>query len=68
MLWYPWLKFYFRSLDNMAVYYNDFNGMVDSCAGSSDLFLIFGCKTANFMCLSVPILHSSSLWIDTIVW
>ena len=66
MLWYPWLKFYFPSFEDMAVYYNDFNGMVDSWAGSLDLYLIFGYMTANFMCSSVPTLHS--LWIDTIVW
>ena len=41
MLWYPWLKFYFPSMGDMAVYYNDFNGMADSCGGSLDLYLIF---------------------------
>ena len=41
--------------------------MVYSRAGSSDLFLIFGCMASNFMCLSFSTLHSSSLWrIDTI--
>ena len=44
MLWYPWLKFYFPSLGDMAVYYNNFNGMADSCVGSLDLYLIFGCN------------------------
>ena len=62
MLWYPWLTFYFPSLGDMAVYYNDLNGMGDSCAGSLDLNLIFGCMTANFMCFSVPTLHSCCLW------
>ena len=68
MLWYPWLKFYFPSLGDMAVYYNNFNGMADSCVGSLDLYLIFGCMTANFMCPSFSTLHSSSLWTDTIFW
>ena len=41
MLWYPWLKFYFPSLGDMAVHFYDFNGMVDSHAGSLDLFFDF---------------------------
>ena len=36
------------------------------CAGSFDLFLIFGYVTYNFMCLSFSTLCSCSLWkIDT---
>ena len=65
---HPWLKFYFPTLEDMAVYSYEFNGMADSCARSLDLYLIFGYMTANFMCFSVPTLHSCCLWIDTIVW
>ena len=41
MLRYPWLKFYFPSLGDMAVHFYDFNGMFDSRAGSLDLFFDF---------------------------
>ena len=42
----------------------DWPSMVYSCALSSDLFLIFGFMTSNFMCLSFFTLRSSSLWIN----
>ena len=43
--------------------------MVHSPAGSSDLFLILGCMTSNFLYLSFSTLLSSSLWrTDNIVF
>ena len=40
-----------------------------SPTGSSDLFLILGCMTSNFLYLSLSTLNSSSLWrTDTIVF
>ena len=42
-----------------------------SPTGSSDLFMIFGCMTSNFLYLSFSTLYSSSssLWrTDTILW
>ena len=43
--------------------------MVCSPTGGSDLFLILGCMTSNFLYLSFSTLYSSSLWRnDTIVW
>ena len=43
--------------------------MVYLPTGSSDLFLILGCKTSNFLYLSLSTLNSSSLWrTDTIVF
>ena len=41
--------------------------MVYSAAGGSVLFLILGYMTPNFLYLTFPTLHSSSLWrTDTI--
>jgi len=46
----------------------DWSGMVYSCAGSLDYF-IFGCLTANFMCLRFsPSFSGSSREIDIIVF
>ena len=43
--------------------------MAYSPTGSSDLFLILGCMTSNFLYLSLSTLNSSSLWrTDTIVF
>ena len=43
--------------------------MVSSPVGSSDLSLILGCMTSNFLYLSFSTLRSSSLWrADTIVY
>ena len=43
--------------------------MAYSPTGSSDLFLILGCTTSNFLYLSFSTLNSSSLWrTDTIVF
>ena len=43
--------------------------MVYSPTGSSDLFLIPGCMTSNFLYLNFSTLYSSSLWrTDTIVF
>ena len=42
---------------------------VYSPTGSSDLFMILGCMTSNFLYLSFSTLYSSSLWrTDTILW
>ena len=44
------------------------SGMVYSPTGSSDLFLILGCMTSNFLYVSFSTLYSSTLWrTDTIV-
>ena len=42
--------------------YLDLSAMVYSSVGSSDLLLILGCMTSNFLYLSFFTLHSSFLW------
>ena len=47
----------------------DWSGMVYSPTGSSDLFLILGCMTSNFLYLSFSTFYSSALWrTDTTVF
>ena len=47
----------------------DRSAMVYSRVGSSDLFLILGCMTSNFLYLSFSTLHSSFLWrADTTIF
>ena len=46
----------------------DLSGMVCLPTGSSDLILILGCTTSNFLYLSFTTMYSSSFWrTDTIV-
>ena len=46
----------------------DLSGMVYLPTGSSELILILGCMTQNFLYLSFSALYSSSLWrTDTII-
>ena len=47
----------------------DWSGMVYSPTGSSDLLLILGCTTSNFLYLSFSTFYSSALWrTDTTVF
>ena len=64
------LQPYYSSLINDTLYksimtvklYLDRSAMVYSPVGSSDLFLILGCMTSNFLYLNFSTFHASFLW------
>ena len=47
----PTLPLYSEMVDSSVTLYVNWSGMINSHAGSSDLFLMFGCTTSNFMLL-----------------
>ena len=47
----PTLPLYSEMVDSSVTLYVNLSGMINSHAGSSDVFLMFGCTTSNFMWL-----------------